>query len=54
MMLSDIFMLIESVNSVALEHDDDCSCLACRAADGNEEAMSAIVLALQASRKGQH
>lgn len=32
------FLVREAVNSVAIEHPEDCDCTTCRAADGDTEA----------------
>ena len=34
------FILKEAINSVAIEHGDDCDCTTCRAADGDHEALA--------------
>jgi hypothetical protein len=40
------FMLVEAVNSVAIEHASSCTCLACRAANGDQDAWTELYLAL--------
>ena len=44
-------MLVEAVNSVALGHRDGCDCLACRAADGDVDAMLEIRVAVDEHRE---
>lgn len=43
----NIFMLIEAVNSVALEHDPSCDCIACRAAGGDQDALAQVAATLK-------
>ena len=44
-------MVTEAVNSVALEHAEDCRCTACRAADGGVEALADVYAALAESER---
>lgn len=43
MSIADLLILKEAVHSTALEHEDGCSCLTCRAAGGDTGAWSKIV-----------
>lgn len=36
-------MLVEAVNSVALEHPEACACVVCRAAHGDERAVAEVL-----------
>ena len=37
-----LFMVKEAVNSVAIEHQNDCDCLTCKAANGDSDALAEI------------
>ena len=39
-------MVVEAVNSVALEHPSACRCLACRTAEGDSDALAQVMAAL--------
>ena len=41
----NMFVLIEAINSVALEHAKECKCVTCRAAHGDQEALAQIIAA---------
>lgn len=38
-------LIVEAMNSVTMDHADDCDCIACRALKGDERALMTIVLA---------
>jgi hypothetical protein len=44
----NLFMVIEAVNSVALEHPEGCRCLACRAANQEPGALEEVIMRLEA------
>jgi hypothetical protein len=38
-----MFVIQEAINSVAIEHPEDCSCVVCKAADGDMESLISIM-----------
>jgi len=46
-------MAREAAASVALSHDEDCTCLACRATAGDEAALIAVLDLLAHPRPGE-
>lgn len=38
-----LLLAVEAANSVAMEHADDCNCVACRAAHGEPSALALII-----------
>lgn len=45
-----MIVFIEALNSVALSHEEDCTCVVCRAAGGDKEAFYALFLEIEESR----
>lgn len=41
------FIIREALNSVALEHPDDCECDTCLAANGNKDALARVYRDMQ-------
>jgi hypothetical protein len=44
-------LVLEAVNSIALEHPDGCRCHACRAAVGDRQALAEIIAAIHEQRE---
>jgi hypothetical protein len=38
-----MFVIQEAINSVAIEHPEDCSCVVCKAADGDQASLISIM-----------
>jgi hypothetical protein len=36
--------MLEAINSVAIEHAEECDCVVCRAADGDVDALTEIII----------
>lgn len=47
------FLVMEAIHSTALEHAEGCTCMACRAADGDKDAISAVFLAVFESEQAK-
>jgi hypothetical protein len=47
--LARLFMAQEACASVALSHDEGCDCTACRAADGDREALVQVMAMIEAT-----
>lgn len=45
MSIAELLILKEAVHSVAIEHEQGCNCVTCRAAGGDRDAWSDIVRA---------
>jgi len=45
-----IMMITEAVNSVAIEHPEDCDCIVCKAADGDINSLVEIMAAVEQDR----
>lgn len=46
-----VMLAIEAINSVAIEHAPDCTCVVCRAADGDTHALAEIMVAIHDARQ---
>lgn len=46
-----LLLAIEAASSVALEHPDDCGCVACRAAHGEPMAVALIFAVMDVYRE---
>jgi hypothetical protein len=47
-----MMMITEAVNSVAIEHVEDCDCIVCKAADGDVKSLAEIMAAVERNRNG--
>jgi hypothetical protein len=44
--------LRDAIASTALSHPDDCSCLTCKAASGDKEAFTEILIQIETATEG--
>ena len=46
----DAMLVVEAVNSIAVDHPGGCACLACRAAAGDVDALTEVMVAVADAR----
>lgn len=46
-----LLLAVEAANSVAMEHADDCNCVACRAAHGEPLALALVFAMMEVYRE---